>query len=249
MYDIPTFAKCLLHALCFDNAEMLLSPLWFFTALFGANIITFFLHKCKPYLWAIISISLGIIGLANVYADGMAASYNFKNGLNVILVAQLICYCGYQLKQVNTACLWNKYLQPVLTVVSAVYLVAAKLFWDLSVDMRINKYEPVYLWILAACCGIYMTFSIARYLNKSEILSKLFAYIGNKSIWIFVLHIFCFKLVGLVQVHCFGYDASLLPYWNNVSTAGWWALAYIVVGMGLPLCISFLFNSVKSLRK
>lgn len=239
-YQIADYPRLMAHIVCFDNVDMMLSPLWFLTALFFANMLSYGFHKLGSVKWFTLSSCLACIGVAGVFPNPL--SINFTEGVNVVLVAQWFCCVGYQIRNVDLHFLFTGKIQLILTLISASFLLLVRWLGLLSVDMRMNRYEPVSLWLLAVACGVYLVFSLSDIVMRWRILSSVMGYIGRNSMPIFVLHIFCFKLVGLMQVRLLGFDASLLPRWENVSELWYWQVTYAAVGMLIPLVLKSLYT-------
>ena len=245
--------KLLLHISCFDNVELMLSPLWFLPALFFVNILCYALvnvFRDRRRTLLAVSIAIMLVGLlCGRHSWLLLHSQTFSHGIGVVLVAQFFCVCGWLLRQLDFH--FDKWY---IALAALCYLYAAKLFFGLSVDMRINYYSNVGLWLLSVVAGVYFTMWLSSQLLKvgtdHHAVVMVLSYIGRKSLVILMLHIFCFKLVELLQVHCFGYDISLLPLWENLSKAWYWSLAYSFAGIAIPLLLCLLSDAVTSrLRK
>src|SRR5574344_2013400 len=231
-YTIKDIFTCIFHILLFANSELLLAPLWFATALFFANIICYLLCKIptqREYTNIILSFLLCCCGMlcTRLHLLTITSSYDFKESINVILVAQFFCVLGHYFKKYGYKLQIKShthYFLFILLLASCAYLFLAKLYWGLSVDMRINRYSNIALFGLACASGFYVTFILSKYLSRTKLLGKIMTYIGKNSLAIFFLHIFCFKLVGLLQVHIFGFSNELLSQWSPVYTGGGWSL-------------------------
>lgn len=227
--------------MCFDNVELLLSPLWFLPALFFVNILCYGLVRSlrgRPWLLLTVSMLLMGAGLAMGQLSLLQLpSASFSNAIGVVLVAQFFCIGGYLLRRMDFR--FDKWY---LALIGLAYLYVAKLVLGLSVDMRINHYSHVALWLLSVCAGVYLTmwlaYRLTSILGEQSITLRALAFTGRQSLLILMLHIFCFKLAGWVQVHCLGYDAAGLAQWANLSDAWYWTLAYAIAGILLPLLLA-----------
>ena len=235
----------LVRIVCFDNVEIMLSPLWFLPALFFVNLLCYGLIRLwrnRPWLLFGISLLLMVVGLACGHHSWLQVpSLGFSNGVGVVLVAQFFCMGGYLLKRIDFR--FDKWY---LALIGLCYLYAAKLWLGLSVDMRVNQYSHVALWLLSVCAGVYLTMWLAERLaairGGQSVTARALAFTGRQSLLILMLHIFCFKLVGLIQVHCLNYDPSRLPLWGNLSDVWYWTLAYTAAGVLIPLVPALIFT-------
>ncbi|MCB9071056.1 MAG: hypothetical protein H6543_01050, partial [Prevotellaceae bacterium] len=168
-------------------------------------------------------------------------SYNFKEGINVILVALFFCYLGHVVKNSDKI----RFTSWLITSVGVIYLYVAKLVLHLSVDMRVNGYSNVVFWLLACFLGIYSVMFIAQKMSQLPTVSRFLAYVGRNSLIILFLHIISFKLVGLMQVHLFGYSIDSLAGWHHVDSTGWWSILYVLVGVAVPLMLDDVFKRIK----
>ncbi|MBO4369888.1 MAG: acyltransferase family protein [Paludibacteraceae bacterium] len=202
------------HAVLFNNAEMMLSPLWFLPALFFSNLLSYGLKRIgSDNQWLVASTVLAFLGVKNVLMQ-IPESRGFENGLNTILVAQWLCCIGYRLHQVDSAKWFESFSGKCMAARAVVWLYVFNRWGLLTVDMRTNTYDPVVFWLIATGVGIYLVFFLSHYFDKTGKFAVVLAYIGKNSLYIFILHILCFKLVCLAQVHWFGYSGENLPVWE-----------------------------------
>ena len=236
----------LAHIVCFDNVALILSPIWFLAALFFVNILCWILvhwwrmSRCR-WLPVFVSITLCAIGMANTHLGWLHMTYscNFKEIINVVLVAQLFCILGFLVKnwRIEINNMW-------IALIAFIYLYVSKLWLGLSVDMRANQYSSVMLFLLAALGGIYMILFISKKINSwQHPLGRGIAFLcqlmGKASLYILILHIFCFKIVGFLQENI-GHLEIQNSGWENPGCYGAWTLVYILIGLGLPTCIYLL---------
>jgi len=249
-YTSVDFFNSILHVFLFDSTELMLAPLWFMTALFFVDILSYgfcFIRKkwnISQILLLGITFLLMLFGVLSTRFQiiSMPWSSNFKESINVTLVALFFCYLGHVVKgrgQIQFSSLW-------FMICGVLYLYVAKLVFHLSVDMRTNTYSHIVLWLIACVFGIYSVMFVSHQLSKWPKLSQFFAYIGRNSLIILFLHIIAFKLVGLVQVYFFNYPIASLAGWNNVDSTGLWSIIYVLIGVALPLALDVSFKTFKT---
>lgn len=248
-YTLSSFLSSVLHVFLFDSSELMLAPLWFMTALFVVNMLSyglcFFARKTHFASSWLLGITF-LLMLLGVYSTrfqiiSLLWSYNFKEGVNVILVALFFCYLGYVVKNAGKI----RFSSLIITLVGVLYLYVAKLVLHLAVDMRVNGYSNVIFWLLACFLGIYSVMYMAQKLSQLPNVSGLLAYVGRNSLIILFLHIISFKLVGLIQVHLFNYPIDLLAGWRHVDATGWWSILYVIAGVVVPLGLDFCYKYFK----
>ena len=248
-YTFSSFLSSVFHVFLFDSSELMLAPLWFMTALFVVNILSYgfcFIRKkwnVSQMLLLVITFLLMLFGVISTRFQliSLPWSYNFKEGINVILVALFFCYLGHVVKNSDKI----RFTSWLITSIGVIYLYVAKLVLHLSVDMRVNGYSNGVFWLLACFLGIYSVMFIAQKLSQFPTVSTSLAYIGRNSLIILFLHIISFKLVGLMQVHLFGYSIDSLAGWHHVDSTGWWSIFYVIAGVVVPLIIDFGFKRFK----
>lgn len=102
---------------------------------------------------------------------------------------------------------------------------------------NITKENPLALMLiaLAGCMGVYC---VASLLRESRI-GRVLAIIGDYSFSIMALHFLCFKLVNLIQCVWYGFPLERVSDFPFVSVEGGWWLAYLLMGIGLSMCLSW----------
>ena len=232
------------HVLCFNNTEMMLSPLWFLPALFFVNLLSYGLKReLGDGRWLLVSTVLGILGVMNTLPR-IPESWEFDNGLNVILVAQWICCLGYRARSMDMPRFFESFSGKCMAARAVVWLYVFNRWGLLTVDMRTNTYNPVLFWLIATGVGIYLILFLAYWIDKVDWLAVALATVGRASLYIFILHIACFKMICWAQVRWLGYDGESLPVWGNVSQESGWEVVYILTGILLPLAFSALVRKV-----
>lgn len=245
------------HIVLFDNISLLVAPIWFLTVLFAVNLLVWGWvnwsrqNGARPgiflYAQLVCSLLLCVWGMHQTLVGGWRNewSYNLPEGLNVLLVAQFFCLLGYAVRRMD----WKATIG-WLACVALVWLYVAKLLLGLAVDMRANHYSSWWRFLPTALAGIYATMYVAGRVTKLETrwsngLKSALAYSGEASLYILLLHIFCFKLVGYMQVQCLGMTLDNSG-WINPGCTGAWTIVYTMVGLVVPLGVYALVASGKA---
>jgi len=149
---------------------------------------------------------------------------------------------------INAAYLYKLYLSKMrpkwyLAILSLLLLVLCyKLRQETSFAAGIIS-NPV-LFLVATFAGIYVNLFVAELINKTKRFASLIAYIGKNSFHIMALHFLSFKLINLLDVLMNKralYNIAMFP----VSNGTLWPL-YIIVGLGLPCLMIYIYGLLRS---
>lgn len=264
------YCKALLHIVLFDNYNVLLSPIWFLSAMFFAVLIAFLIVKivnlifCKSAeddnciaVCLAISVILIYCGLFLGKRELLLinSSFSFTQIINVVMEATGYILLGFCVKNVKGDLVEklcsNRYFELAGTVLFILLIVFERLT-HCKADMRANTYDYVALQPVFAIVGIayvfilgYFTAGIVVNSNLNRI-KKLIIFISDNTVAVMCLHYTVFKIVGLLQVGLLGYDRAGLSDWQLVSTS----LASLVVmsclGVLIPLALCFVRDKVIS---
>lgn len=100
------------------------------------------------------------------------------------------------------------------------------------------------LYFLASLVGIYTLLGWSALLSRSS-LAACFCYVGQRTLWVFTLHLLAFKLVSFGILLLYQLPLTRLsegPILHVIGITFWWA--YLVAGVCLPLFVLFLFRSI-----
>lgn len=254
--SITTIAQlkiALEHIILFDNFNILLSPIWFVTALFLAGILSFWSirlinnmeFKIVRFIIPFIMIYSGLY-LGTQTWSLILWSYNFPHIISVVIMASGYIILGYLIKE-NTVLDINKNMGRV-GILCLLFLMMFERYTLLRADMRSNIYEFKVFQPLFALVGIFGILSAANYILmltsrvKNYKLEKIIYYIANHTFSVMCLHPLAFKAIGIIQVYILGYDKEKLPGWQIVDGAIYWRIIIFVCGVTLPLLCDYLLE-------
>ena len=104
--------------------------------------------------------------------------------------------------------------------------------------------NPIYY-----CFGMLFGWIVIRYIamifDRFVYLRFIFSYLGIYSLIILCAHFAAFRIVAAIQCIFYGLSMSNVSSFPVVKVAGLWWLAYLTVGIGVPLLIRCLFISFK----
>lgn len=111
--------------------------------------------------------------------------------------------------------------------------------------VRYNSTILLIPYIVGGLLGTWIIYSVVP-LIRSEKFRKFLIYAGNNSMTILTWHFFMFKMISLLIV-CFYalpiIHLSEFPVIVLYSEQGWW-MAYIIVGVSIPLFLLYLKNKI-----
>ena len=133
-----------------------------------------------------------------------------------------------------------------LALLSLIGLFVLYNFGTLSMNRNVFP-NPIFL-ILSSAFGIYFSFYISKIIDsKTDMLTRILAYIGQNTLPIIAFHIFCFKIVMLVQLYFGVITFDQLAILNGVNNNNLWYVAYVIVGVGVPLLINEAIQKTKGI--
>lgn len=263
-YQIKDYLRALIHICMFDNYEVLLSPLWFLTALFFSTIIVrLFIEKFRDFrvnvFLSIFAIYIGIL-LGNSNALDIGFTKNFENIFATLIVTvgyTLAGYCCRQyIRQRKSDTLTSFNWKTVIGLV--VIFLFMNIFERINssetityfADVRGGLYTYPLLAPIFAFVGVAVVYEaayiICHFRDRLKGIRIITSNLGKASMSIMVLHPICFKIVGIVQVYLLGYSKENLADWNVVSSSYPWRLVYCFFGIVIPLVYDKMLGITKS---
>jgi fucose 4-O-acetylase-like acetyltransferase len=240
----------IIHILLFDTVDSLTAPLWFLAALFGVNLLFFFIHKFignNNFLLILVGIILFVTG--NLFtALGFEIKQSYRSGqiLNVCLVATLFTILGYVCKVKGI----KKYLEklPKVPIIEAILLLILAFFCyvlKLRIDMRINNYSSALGFLVCSTVGIILVCMCAYRIQKIAIIKFILIKLGECSFEIMAYHFSAFKIVSVMLIILFKMDFDLLGYRIIPDLSKVYNLNYFVLGSMISYEISIIVRCVK----
>lgn len=226
---------------------------WFFRGLFVASILYLILYKlldvafnkCPklskdaiPYLVCMIMLLL--------------CAWKTYEGLKVVNLVQggyrdmMGCFffgCGFIFRQfvddyhrlINRryAYIWTSVIAAIIVFLFSKYL-TANMNWRSSYTQFLSLPVP-------ALIGFLMTYNISQWIDRHDgWLKRSLAYIGDRTLYIFIFHIVAYKSVSLLKIWYYGLDirqigCHMVIHEHSQEDLFW--IAYTVAGVGLPLAL------------
>lgn len=232
----------------FNYKYNIMAPSWFLLPTFCISFIMYLLLKYikKDYILFLVGIaSLMSVVMFKEYLNGV--EWNHCAIMTNVLIG-LFCYiCGY---------IYNKTIGlqrfiigkcgVILFLFSVIILFAAR-FLQFEIDLRVGYINKPILMIVVIVGGIYFWLYTAKVINKYAKLSKILAYIGQRSMSIMLFHIMSFNVVTLFNIFVLHYDYQYdEKNWQNIIVNGYTnVLAYCIAGILVPLAIGYIIDLTK----
>lgn len=218
--------------------EQLLGGYWFLRSLFFGSLISWLaLRICKrPWLSMMTVFSLCImmnkyvleIPILHLHSREFAAA-------TIVLLGH--CFAYYKIPKFNTYAIITSWL---LTALGSVYW-----FMELSQNSYSNKLFPEY--IITAVLTTWSCYSLfEKFKDKEGLPYRILKYLGNNTLTILTCHFASFKIVSLLIILIYDLQIERLaefPTIEEYSTKGWF-LAYLVVGVVVPLTFTFIKHQI-----
>lgn len=246
----------LFHIFLFDTVDRLIAPLWFLAALFGSNLLFFFIHKLIKNNYVLLILAGGIffvIGNAlTAFGFAIKASYYCGQMINVCFVATLFTIVGYVCRQKGV----YRYLQklPKYPIIESGLLGILIFFCyvlKLRIDMMINYYSSAFGFLVCSILGIMLVSMCAYRIQKIKIIKEVLIKFGKYSFEIMAFHFSAFKIVSVILIMVLGLDFSLLGYRLIPDLSKWIMTIYFIFGgaisLGISIVVKYIKNSVKFL--
>mgnify|MGYP007010355154 FL=1 len=180
----------------------------------------------------------------------MAIQLNVKSPycLWQYMVVTLIMYMGYWFNRYVKADEWSIWMNIAVAAVGLSCIVIATNYGFIAQlqPASVNKESAMALVVVPAFAGVSIH-SLSALIKKTS-LERILAYIGEHSFSIMALHFLAFKVVNLLQVKMYGYSITRLADFPVIEYEGLfiWFLAYVFIGVTLPLILSNFFHLLMS---
>ncbi|HPH63801.1 MAG: acyltransferase family protein [Paludibacteraceae bacterium] len=169
-------------------------------------------------------------------------------------LASAIFLSGYCMHKIVRKTTIDVYKKNIFVIIGSVITIVGVLYHPISFRGVKFWYDVCYVWFFG-CIGTWTWVVISQFISSRHgVVKNVLVYVGENTIIVLALHFSCFKIINLIKVSY--YNLSEIPYGsfpiigNDPSSNNivWWLL-YIFVGVGIPICVKFLYDSkVKKYR-
>lgn len=170
-------------------------PLWFFISLFEVIIIYHCIIKYLSKFWARFFIIIGLALMSYVINHlDLPFYYNYFHFFSSLSML-LFYFLGYEFfNSLNKDFFPEKNFMSIILFVILSFLLYGLNMYSNGVDINSNTINaPFYIYFASAFTGTYLILLLAKLINRSEIFSKFWIYIGKHSLGIFALHLAIFE--------------------------------------------------------
>lgn len=238
------FIKALLKVFIFSGGSQLAGATWFLRTLFCITIsnaaVTFVfnrLHLNKVCIYCMLFVSG--LGAALVNSNYLFIGDIFeKIGLRAYFAGYFAYMLGILIKKsrvIEKIKVGNSNWMLVLIVLLCIINGIGK------IELNVGHIENIVFYTIASLAGWFLIRALASSTLK---INSFLSYVGRKSIWILGLHFLCFKLVSIVWIRITGIQMVYLAEYPVIKEPCFLWLAYLVIGVLLPLFIEMLYRKM-----
>lgn len=243
-YSIKEFLYNFLLIVGFVGGEQLEGSVWFIRIIFELTIVYVCMDhvtrkagKYRMWLNWLVTVLL------------LAAGYYFSvNRIRIVAGLDIACSCmvfftlGVTLKKVSC---WKKIPYWIMFPVCTLGLLFS--MGRGIVSVAANEYSSPLFLVANAVLGWGFVWSISEFLLQIHH-GRFWEYMGRKSMYILLLHFLCFKAVTFIYIRCNDLPEYLLASFPTLFVRHLW-VAYVAVGVFVPLGVSLLGEKMKRGRK
>lgn len=247
-YSFEKMVKNIGKAFMLQGGTQLGGAFWFLAMLLGISILYCILefairHIVKEKYYDLAQAICAVVFLAIGYWYRLVEKPLW--GCARIFSCYILFYIGYMIKKKSILCkIRKKTWHIVILLTCFLVLMLSKDYGN--IDLGNNLYNnPVFL-LLVSLSGWLFVYELASLIVKTRLLVRVTSCIGQNTLAIVILHFLCFKLVSYIGVVCEGKPLYLVAAFPVLYSGYLWYLAYLAVGIGIPLALSILW---KNLRK
>lgn len=251
-YSLKDTVIQIIRTLLFAANEEMGGATWFLRILFLVCLlhcfIGFILNKIKKANYR--ELSTYIIGIAFLIIGWLFYAYDIHLPLEIQTVFSAFFPFALGVLWKNHIDEWLKKrigntLKLACLLISGVALVIMSRYH--SIGLGLNSIVNPLFYGSATLLGITHVYVLSHYISivvaKLRIIGEIIDSIAKGSMWIVCLHFLAFKLVTLLIVKLYNLPDLYLAAFPSLIMKGAWWLAYLFVGIVLPVASRFLVNS------
>ena len=249
-WTILDMLKNIIKALFLRGGTQMGGAFWFLATLMKISIIycivdftlNIFLRKNEQRVFAsqfIISIIFLCIGFA------CFTTKHSLSGMDRVFSYYILFYGGYAVKKYG----WSSsektgIVHGVVLVTSLVVLLISNRMGSISLDQ--NRYVNPFFLLIVSFAGWQFLYELAFLIQKVSFLNILLVCIGQNTLAVVILHFLCFKIVNYMGVFIYQQPLFLVAAFPVLYDGGVWWVAYMLVGVSIPVCLSVLWKRLEN---
>lgn len=241
-YSWQTFIERIVRAFTMTGSESLLGGFWFLISLFWASIISLLFLNMLSRKNLLTENNVAGGGVISILVTAVLWHFNPIPLPQMFgeqtLLATAFYLSGYLCRKKNMRFDYQLIAGLLLLIVPTIAAFFVKLNmatvqgWLVSVDYAI------------AMAGTMSIVLLSRELSRHRI-APIFAYIGDKTLYILAFHFLAFKPVSFVYLHFNGLPIDLLTMFPVLEeTNSWMWIVYVISGIIFPLAIWELIHHI-----
>ncbi len=117
------------------------------------------------------------------------------------------------------------------------------------ISMNSNTFPNFAFFLLASFCGIYAVMYLAKGIVKTKFLKTIFITMGQRTLSIMAFHFLSFKIAAYIQYLVGDAPYIGLAYLTGYNNNNAWYILYVIVGVLVPILISYIYDFVKKKMK
>lgn len=254
--------NALKQVILFKGEQQLGGATWFLRVMFGVNILWVFMtfvakliSKNSLVVEGIVHsfVALGLLALSNMYQtkgiNGLAMQFE------TVASSYIMYYIGYCYKHWKQGGEELKRTDVMIFIFCVICLfccdrVCGLLGWN----SNINYYNDWTMYITSSISGFFSIYFLAKYLSsiKNKVAEKIvdiIAKVGEKSIYVLILHFLAFKFVTAIQLIIYHQPLYRLASFPCFTTGGIWWIAYAFIGTVVPVIFGIGVERIKKRLK
>ena len=237
--------KQLIKVLLFIGTTQLGTATWFLTSLFFVlavhSCIELLLYKMKEnYKQIAFGVILFIVLiLAQVISD-------IRPSLIFVIKCFPCTYAAFLMGWFVRKIKWENLYSYWMGLISLVALICLSKFF--CIEVSAGKIQNIIVFIISSLCGWIFLKSLSELLIRTGKLRNVFQYIGRHTMPILCLHVLAFKIVSWLYIQVLNLPKVLLASFHVIMNTGeMWKMAYLIVGIVVPLSLYFLYDKIKQI--
>lgn len=167
-------------------------------------------------------------------------------GIDKVCSYYFLYHFGYALRKngiMDKFASCSKVLQVCFFVFSLLQLLVLNRTGRIALDL--NSYVNPFFLFMASLSGWIFLYVLALLIQKVDRLKHFVSCIGQNTMAVIIFHFLCFKIVSYVGVICENKPTCLVTVFPVLYKNSFWWVAYLAVGLGIPVGLSVLWKEVK----